>query len=536
MEVNMTEEKTAVKVRRKRRTATNKDRFKSLFDAAELAQQQEEKDPKKERTVRINEGKEVPWAALPLRKKGPKAKKLEEFENFFLTGKQIQRGDNGKPKSTTANLQATLMKCPAFIGRIRADIFKGVITYAGRKWWVRDYGEELWKETDTIGLRAFLESGYGMKYSKQDIDDMVRLTAENNRYSSLKDFFLYELPKWDGRPRLKTLFHDALGAEDNEVNALIAKKTILGGIERALCDDNGGGVDFKGVAILQGDQSAGKSLFWEMLTPDPSWFTQSKVEIGNKDGYLVLKGAFIIEFGELESLKRKEVTAVKDFISNKKDKYRPPFGREVVDVVRHCIFVGSTNEDEFLADQTGNTRFKVVPIPDESKKGAAHVAKFMTPEYVKQLWAEGMALREQGEQHFYSDADNVLTEKVAEKFTVKSIDSDYIKALVLAPKPAEWENMDPYDRRDWLDRYIDGDPVTLGEAMYAPKQRFRITEIMAGLNVPEWERRKIQREIKNAITRTPGVKAITYQGTRMFKIDDKAYKKITDRLKAKGAK
>ena len=76
-----------------------------------------------------------------------------------------------------------------------------------------------------------------------------------------------------------------------------------------------------------------------------------------------LLGKWIVEFGELSVLKKVDNETIKSFITERADRFRPPWGRRARDFPRTCVFGGYTNEDEFLSDATGNRRFWPIRVP-----------------------------------------------------------------------------------------------------------------------------------------------------------------------------
>lgn len=104
-------------------------------------------------------------------------------------------------------------------------------------------------------------------------------------------------------------------------------------------------------------QGERKSSALRALVPDESWFGETPIEIGNKDSYQALRGKWIYALDELDSTRRAEQTRVKSFLTARIDCYRPSYGRRTQDFPRHTIFCGSTNEENYLPDRTGNRRY-----------------------------------------------------------------------------------------------------------------------------------------------------------------------------------
>jgi len=70
-----------------------------------------------------------------------------------------------------------------------------------------------------------------------------------------------------------------------------------------------------------------------------------------------MPGKLILEISELHSFSKADVNAIKKFITCRIDRYRPSYGRVAQDFPRQSVFVGTTNEDEYLRDHTGARRF-----------------------------------------------------------------------------------------------------------------------------------------------------------------------------------
>jgi predicted P-loop ATPase len=149
--------------------------------------------------------------------------------------------------------------------------------------------------------------------------------------------------------------------------------------------------------ILEAPQGAGKSK--AIATLFKSWFTDDLAEFGSKDASMQVRAAWGIEVAELSAMTRGEIERVKAFITRSVDRFRPSYGRRVIEVPRQAVFIGSTNALEYLKDETGGRRFW--PI----KCGVIdHDAMERDRD---QLWAEAVALFNSGEPWWFTDAESV---------------------------------------------------------------------------------------------------------------------------------
>ena len=117
--------------------------------------------------------------------------------------------------------------------------------------------------------------------------------------------------------------------------------------------------------------------------------------MNTKDASSYLRGRWIVEVAELESMRR-QVDAIKSFITRQVESYRPAYGREEVDEPRRCVFAGTTNRDDWQKDETGGRRFWPIRV------GNIDVDAIKRDR--DQLWAEAVTLYRSGERWWLEGA------------------------------------------------------------------------------------------------------------------------------------
>lgn len=245
---------------------------------------------------------------------------------------------------------------------------------------------DLWQDHHDEAIRALLEApfgkgkpGYGLKVSDRDLRGGVNLAARQNAFHPVRDYL--QATTWDGTPRAERLFIDYLGAADSPYSRHVARNTLLGAVVRIF--EPGHKFDF--VPILEGLQGKRKSTFIEILARH--WFAELQGDFSDRKRMIEkMQGAWILEIPELQGFSRAEVQEIKGFVSGKTDKDRLAYDRRAKAFPRQCIFMGSTNESEYLRDATGGRRFwPVMCNVDEINTDRLR-------SQVDQIWAEAVYL------------------------------------------------------------------------------------------------------------------------------------------------
>lgn len=227
------------------------------------------------------------------------------------------------------------------------------------------------------GERKPLTAFKGFDINKAYISDVVISKAKS--VNPVKAYF--EGLQWDGVQRIPTLLHDVFGADKNEYTAEVMRLMLFGILARVYSP----GMKFDYMVVLQGRQETGKSTFLKSLAVRPEWYGSigaahmSDKKLLGEDA----AGKIILEYEELDGITKKTVESLKATITRQTDQYRAAYSVLSEEHPRRYIIAGTTNQSQYLTDETGNRRYLPIPV----KK-----AGFLTPEIVNQVWAEAFRM------------------------------------------------------------------------------------------------------------------------------------------------
>jgi|GEM_PF-1450501 len=307
----------------------------------------------------------------------------------------------------------------------------------GRVWDVKDtLNGELWSDDRDFAIRSILEApqsqgGYGLKVSDRDLKAAVVLAANRNAFHPVREY-LTGL-KWDGVPRVEALYVNYLRAPDDIYHRTVARLMMVAAVTRIF--EPGHKFDF--ATILEGLQGKRKSTFISVL--GRRWFAELDGEFSDtKQMIELMQGAWIMEIPELTGFSRADVRAIKAFISRQKDRARLAYARRAGEFPRQCIFIGSTNDREYLKDDTGGRRF----WPVQCRLGEdEEIDTDALEQSVDQLWAEATALyRQMRAEKAHGTLPLYLTDPDARLYAARLQESRRVENAddVLAGRIAEW--------------------------------------------------------------------------------------------------
>ena len=370
---------------------------------------------------------------------------------------------SGLPKATIDNIWIILEHDPRLKGKFALNDFAGRGEVLGALPWAEDDRRRFWDDNDNAGLYWYLEKYYQITGNGK-IDGALSLHSAKHAFNDIEAYLMGL--QWDMTPRLDKLFIDYLGAEDTPYTRAVTRKAFVAAVARALNP----GAKFDCMTILSGPQGIGKSTLLDKMSK--GWFNDSIRTFEGKEASELLQGVWLVEISELDAFRHSDVSRIKQFLSQRADRFRAAYGRHVKELPRRCVFFGTTNSDDYLHDKTGNRRFW--PIDVGRNPVTKNVWKQL-PEELDQLWAEAVTYWRLGEPLYLSgevaDAAKAQQECHREVSVREGLILDFLEKEV------------PHDWASWsLDRrrvFWSGGAV--GDARLAPRQRICALEVWCEL-------------------------------------------------------
>lgn len=307
----------------------------------------------------------------------------EEEKNDWLEKLESDRKGNYLP--TIENARLIIENDPNLKGCFAIDAFSDKKLLKRMPPWRRPGDENsFFIDSDEANLRNYLaREPWGIE-SRQKVEDALAIVMADHAFHPVREYFNSLI--WDGRPRLDTLFIDYLGTDDTELNRMITRLMFVAAAYRIFEP----GTKFDQITVLVGTQGCGKSTIVEKMCIKPEWFTNSMPSPDDPiKAAAHLRGKLFVEVGELAGFKKAENEAIKNFLSKTADDFRPAFGKNELHRPRQCVFFGTTNEESFLRDATGNRRYWPVKVAENAPK--YNVWEDLTRDVVGQIWAEALS-------------------------------------------------------------------------------------------------------------------------------------------------
>jgi hypothetical protein len=219
--------------------------------------------------------------------------------------------------------------------------------------------------------------------SLKNLNEALDSLAYSNRFNPVVKYL--DSLSWDGTPRVEKLFGHYMNCGVDAYTRGVSKAFMVGAVSRIRRP----GCKFDTMVVLKGPQGWNKSTALRKLFGDSYYSDANLGPLTNKDASMKLRGLWVFEFSEIESLRRHEVNVLKSFISLQTDRQRDPYERRVSDVPRSTVFAGTVNEGGYLGDATGGRRFWPLELRKPIDVTALEADR-------DQLWAEAAQMESDG--------------------------------------------------------------------------------------------------------------------------------------------
>lgn len=309
--------------------------------------------------------------------------------------------ESGRPMNRPHNAALCLREHPAWRGAVAYDAFRQdvVLTRPG-PWGRAEAPSEArpgpWREADSARVRAWLLREEGLDLSRADVDEALLIAAEANSVDPMRARL--DGLVWDERKRLGRWLVDYMGAEDTPYVRFVGQAWYISLVARQYRP----GCEVHHVLVWEGRQGDGKSAAAKIIggrtDTDPlGWFSDTPIDLENKDRFEQIQGVAVYELAELEQYNRHEQGKLKSYATSPVDRFRRPYDRRTSTLLRRVAFLGTINAGtaggraEYLVDETGGRRWWPVPVGELADIDLAALARD-----VDQLYAEAVALFHQG--------------------------------------------------------------------------------------------------------------------------------------------
>lgn len=299
------------------------------------------------------------------------------------------RHEKGKIADTRENVFVFLNYHPELTGVVAFDKFSLRIIKRRAAPWDMHHDESIveWSDSDNLEFSLWLSNYHRFSVRSVDtINQAVKLIAGRNAFDPLTDWL--DSLEWDGTSRIDDWLTKYCGIKPGKYTTLVARYFLISMIARAYKP----GCIMRAMPVFEGVQLRGKSSIARILAG--KWFSDSPLDLRGKDGFINIQGTWLHEIAELGSFNNQEAPIIKAYLSSAIDRYRSPFDKYARDWPRRTVFFGTTNEDTYLRDKTGNSRFwplKTEEVGDIDLEGLAAIRD--------QLFAEALICFNRGDRY-----------------------------------------------------------------------------------------------------------------------------------------
>ena len=369
----------------------------------------------------------------------------------------LKLDDQGGVRPSFANLILFLSKHPKWEGVLGYNEFNAGVVIRKRPPWADEALGTPWTDHHEALTRVWFEREQEIAPTQGNVGRAVQAAARDNRFHPVREYF--DQLVWDRTPRLDKWLVTYLHADDTPYARAVGPRFLISAVARI----NEPGCKVDHVLVLESSQGKIKSEALRTLAIKDVWFTDRLSNLGSKDAAIEVAGAWLVEMAEMDALTRASSSASKGFLTRRFDRFRPPYGRHLIQLPRQCVFVGTINPQVggYLTDPTGARRFWPVACHGRIDRDGIERDR-------DQLWAEAIA-------RYNNDAKWWL-------------ETRELEALATAEQKARFK-VDPWQPR--VERWV------------AQRTRVRLADVLSGalrIVAPTDQTRTVQMRVASILT------------------------------------
>ena len=271
-----------------------------------------------------------------------------DWREELIRSKPTSMNKQGNVYPVLANAIAALRYAPEWKGVLAFNDFELTPMMMRAAPWGLSTAGHSWTDQEDRLAADWLQRN-GILVDVNTAAQAAQTVAKDHCFHPVRSYL--ESVKWDGVERLERWLSTYLGVGDTSYSRAIGSRWLISAVARIYRP----GVKADCCLILEGPQGIKKSTALKTLAGP--YFTDELADLGSKDSALQTRGVWIIELSELDTLSRSEVSRIKAFMSRTTDRFRPPYGKRLIESPRQCVFAGTVNHSTYLRDDTGARRF-----------------------------------------------------------------------------------------------------------------------------------------------------------------------------------
>lgn len=203
---------------------------------------------------------------------------------------------------------------------------------------------------------------HNLDITKEHLIDNLCLIGYKNQYNPwdeyLKKAHKYYLKAPDNK--IFSKFMETISSSTENKELYIAKFLLQ--MVYVGCSSYESDIASDYMLVLKGAQYQGKTTWLKNLLPQclqQDYFLKGiQLILDNKDSKIEVVSNILVELGEIETtFQKSDQEALKNFITNDRDKFRIPYSKTALTQKRHVCLCATTNDNDYLRDLTGTRRY-----------------------------------------------------------------------------------------------------------------------------------------------------------------------------------